>query len=141
MNNTLSWVAIGISSLALVVSLVASNQPKLNPAEITRDLQTQIKSLQQQAEISNASQRLEDLKQKAAAGGTDFVTQAQVEVAQIREDLRKNFETAGENTKKSWQDLDNQLAILQENLKTGGVNVIDAIDKILQNLKNNLQHD
>ncbi len=133
-------VAIGIAVIALIFSLVALNQSvSIKPLE--SNLQSQVRSLQQQAQLRIANEKLEDLRQKAAVGGADFAASAQTEVTQIREDLRKNFETASDNTKKSWAELDMQLVALQDNLKMGGVNVIDAIDKVLQNLKKNIQHD
>lgn len=133
-------VAIGIAIIALIFSLVALNQSvQVKPLDL--NLQSQVRSLQQQAEINKARNRLEDLRQQAVTGGEDFVSRAQTEVVQIREDLRKNYETASENTKKSWQELDKQLEVLQDNLREGGVNVLDAIDRVLENLKSNLKHD
>ncbi len=139
--NNLSWAAIAIAIFALMLSFFALNQSSNLKLINSKNLQSQVRSLQQQAQLRTASEKLEDLKQRATVGGAAFVSQAQVDVTQIREDLRKNFETASENTKKSWQELDKQLVALQDNLRSGGVNVIDAIDKVLQNLKKNIQHD
>ncbi|MBI2019033.1 hypothetical protein HYS96_05050 [Candidatus Daviesbacteria bacterium] len=145
-TNTLSWVAIGTSILALIISLVALNQPaRVRLAETTAqnlqtELQTQIRSLQQRVEINQARQQLEDIRQRVATGGTDL-TQAQKDITDIRNDLKNKFQDATDATKQSWQQLDDQLNQVEINLREGGVNALDAIDKAINTLKTNIKYD
>ncbi|MBI2086069.1 hypothetical protein HYT74_01885 [Candidatus Daviesbacteria bacterium] len=141
-GNTLAWVAIGISILALIISLMALNQPaRVRPASETasQDLQTQIKSLQQQFDINQARQKLEDVRQRVATGGADM-TQIQKDIAQIRNDLRERFQNAAEITKQSWQQLDDELNQVEISLKEGGANILDAIDKAINTLKTKIRY-
>lgn len=135
-TNILSWAAIGISVLSLIVALIALNPPiGIRPADTVENVQTQVRSLQQEIELNRARQRLEDIRQRITTGGSEANEQAQQEIAEIRGDLRKNFENAKDSTKQSWQTLDQQLEEVETNLKQGGINILDAVDKAINTLK------
>lgn len=139
-TNTLSWLAIVISILALILALVSLNKPAREKlAETSSDLQLQVKSLQQQVEINQSRQRLEDIRQRLASGNADL-TEAQKDIAQIRSDLKDRFQDAGEVSKQFWQQLDEKLNQVEINLREGGVNVLETIDKALDALKTKIKY-
>lgn len=139
-TNALSWLAIVISILALILALVGLNQPAREKlAETSSDLELQIESLQQQVEINQSRQRLEDIRQRLASGNADL-TEAQKDIAKIRSDLKGRFQNAEEVSKQFWQQLDERLNQVEINLREGGVNVLETIDKALDVLKTKIKY-
>ncbi|MBI4089244.1 MAG: hypothetical protein HY424_00895 [Candidatus Levybacteria bacterium] len=137
-NNLLAWGAIGISILAFIMAFVALNQKTLNSPANTSDLQTRIRELQQQFEISRVRQRLEDLRQEVAGGNADLV-KAQREIENSINELKIRLQNTGKEAQQSWQQLGNQLNQIQIGLREGSVNVLDALDRIIDALKANIK--
>lgn len=136
-TNTLTWIAIVLSVSALIVSLAvySQNQGGFSMQEI----QQEVRSLKQQAAFNKALQSMEELRREVASGSV-AVTEVQSRITVIRNELSAGFVDASDAAKKSWQALDNVLADIGTNIRSGTVSVLDALDKAIVSLKNQIQN-
>lgn len=139
-KNILSWAAIGIAILSLIVSLITLNEtkPKIELAEQVQseisNLRSKLELMQQQTEFEQARQRLEDLGKKLAENSN--YEEALREIENIRQDLRNNFQNAQKEARQFWQEADQQLGIIEEQLKEKSNKALDTLNKLIESLKN-----
>ena len=135
-NNTLAWIAVIISTVALVLAGVVYSQ--MNDSSKSNDTQSRLERIEQQAAINQARQRLEELKAEVESNKIP-ATEIQSRIAIIRNDLSAAFQNAGESAKASWQTIDDQLALIGQDVKGGAITVLGALNEAILNLKNLLK--
>jgi hypothetical protein len=136
--STTAWAALTIAFIALMVSFIALNQAsKISPQNRPNNLQREINALERQAQLNQARLSLEDTRNKAvnneiAANAGDV----QKQLAQIRDNLRTEL-----SSQKSWRDIDSQLEAVEKDLRAGSITVLDAIERALTALRQEIKID
>lgn len=126
--------------MSLIVSLITLNEtkPKIELAEQVQseisNLRSKLELMQQQTEFEQARQRLEDLGKKLAENSN--YEEALREIENIRQDLRNNFQNAQKEARQFWQEADQQLGIIEEQLKEKSNKALDTLNKLIESLKN-----
>lgn len=133
-SNILAWVAILLSTVAFIVSLVGYTQTQGGPAEVVKDLQLQVETIKQKEAVNSAVKALEDL-QKGVKSGAIKLSEAEDRLIEIRSDLSLAFQNAGAEAQQAWKKVDDELALIGKNIKGGTVTVLDQLEKAVRNLK------
>lgn len=132
--TTVAWLAIIISSLALIMSMLVYSQLR-GFSNLGKDIKTSVVSVEQQKAVKTAMQKLEELRAGVSSGAIP-VSQVQSRLTQIRYDLSLAFQNAGEGAQKVWETIDAGFTTIGGAIKNGSVAVLDALDAAILALKN-----
>jgi hypothetical protein len=138
-QTTMTWIALVLSALAFVTAVASYNRvAPVEAGDLTREIQMQVRSLQQEIQVARIRSRLEDLRAGIEAN-TIATEDVQEEVAQIREDLRDAFVGAGTAARESWETADMQLAQIDENLRSGVVDILESLEEVIRKLRQDIK--
>ncbi|MFZ5376830.1 MAG: hypothetical protein ACOZAN_04165 [Patescibacteria group bacterium] len=144
-NSSLAWISVVLLIVVLVLLGVVisqineiNDQTAINSSSNTAE---EVDDMQLQATIDRAGQQLADVRNQIAQTGDEGVEQVQNQVAQIRQDLRKGFENADENAQQSWQEIDKNLEIIENDLRDGAISALDGLDRATDALKQEIRQD
>jgi hypothetical protein len=169
-NSTLSWIALALSVIAIIISLIAFNRASQARSVILGDTQTIVTptpiiesdpnvivvtpTLQaqsgfplnpsgndRQAAIQRAQEDLQEVRQVVAATGYQPNTNAATEVGRIRNDLRLIFLDANLSARQAWQNIDSSMQEVELRLQSGGANLSASFDRALQALSQDIDYD
>ena len=134
-SNPASWIAIVLSVIALIISLVAWNIASKNSLQgRIQSLQQGSQNLSQQLSLQQARQRLQEISSGLSTNNN--YDQALKDVTALRESLRMNFQHTTAQTQESWQNADSQLKTIQEQLQAKSTQVGATIATLLAYLNN-----
>lgn len=133
-TNSGQQLAILLSVLALIFSFLAWNKASNTTAQDQlKQIQSNLENFNQKNATSRALDNLEQVRNDLAQNQN--YEQAQTKINQIRDDLKVSFINSTETAKADWQNVDNQLVLIDAGLKNKTVNVLDTIDSLIQKLK------
>lgn len=142
-GKTMSWIAIGLSLLALIVSFLAITQVSSDAREeLSRGENVQVMTVADQVELDQARQRLTEVRNNVAENGQDAYQEAQAELADIRADLRTRYQNADEQTQQTWQnDIEPRLEEAEQALRENSLDALSALDRAIESLESEIRKD
>lgn len=139
-TTILNWIAVVLAAVAFIISVGAYNRAAMDGSiTLTRGIEMQVRALQQEVQVRRIQDRLEDLRAQIEANTIER-KEIEAELTQIRSDLRDAYVSASAQARESWEAVDAQFAQIEENLRTGAVDFLDALDGMIRNLKRDIQY-
>ena len=136
-GGCLSWVALGVALLALLVGWTALRRTGGSLADVWRRADSKVESrlddAERQADLLGAKTRL--LGRRAEVAGNRNLEQVRREVAEVRESLRRAYRDASAEAKTEWRRLDRDLAGLEDDLREGGAEAVSALNRAIARIE------
>lgn len=140
--QTISWIALIVAIIALLIALVAWNTANvIDDPNIGESVDRQVQNLEQEDVVTESQQRMQILRTQTSTESVEASEAVQTEIADIRINLRDEFAEANQNTQQAWQEVDAELENIEQGLRNGTINALEAIDRAITALQRDLRSD
>lgn len=148
-GNGVAWLALLVSLVALVLAWKAYRReggvlfggtPPPVPAKVEEPLNrlddrlgASRDSLERQLALTEARVRL--LARRAEVNVDRNLDKMSEEVAEVRENLERSYESSSDQVRARWRNTDGELKKVQEDLKRGNQKALAELDRLLAKLR------
>ena len=161
-GNVLSWLALLIGSVALVISIAAYNRAGRDLNDLVKE--TTNKTIEQTSELkatlstslpTMATKFVETAQQTSARIALEaklvalrtkiVVNTANVEVAEevamMRSEYKKAYDSANMESKQQAAIVDSRLSILEQDLRAGTANTLASLESAIESLRIDVENE
>lgn len=133
-GGCLSWVALAVALLALLLGWTALRRTGGTVGDIFRRTSQHIESrVERRAELARA--RTELLARRAEVEASRNLDQVRDDVAEVRDSLKRAYKDASAETKKQWRELDADLERLERDLREGGAKALERLNRVVERIE------
>lgn len=138
-NNLLTWVAVVMSLISLAISMDNSKKiGGLSAGQTSEEIGVGTKGDSVLESVRIGMQSLvDDIEERELADIGEIGNR----VNAIRSNLRFRFEGVEGSVLESWQRVDDELGLLENNLRNGGVVAIDGVREYLLVIERRIESD
>lgn len=139
-TNFIAWTALAFSIIALSVSLSTTNA--LN--RVADENNQVVEIVKRESPVATIQQQTRDWLSDL----NDEITTTQIDDLQIAEriseyrlDLRDQYQTSGEDSQQTWQEIDGQLEVIEENFRSGAATALSNLQTMIEQIEEDIQED
>jgi hypothetical protein len=136
-GGCLSWVALAVALLALLMAWSALRRTGGTVRDVFRGAGKQVESgvdaAERQADLARARATL--VQRRAEVEADRNLEQVRKDVAEVRDSLKRAYQDASSETKKQWRELDGDLERLERDLREGGAKALERLNQVVDRIE------
>ncbi len=139
-ETTISWIALMLGALALIIALLAYNR---SGADVTRTIKQQSTEISQETEVAaaRAKARAQLIALRTRLEAEESADEIANEVRDIRMDLQTAYTNTQMEAEDDYKELDSALENLERDVRQGSANALASLASLIDSLGREIRYD
>lgn len=133
-NTVISWAALAISVVTMFIAIAAYNRSGIDlDQRVQNAIVDSTNSMERRIQLMQIQADLNDIQQRVNADETGEQIAADVDALQSR--LQTLYSQSAEATSEQWENLDQQLSTLSDQLRAGSADALLSVEQSVAALR------